>query len=310
MVKPAARRSVVAYLVETYGLSQRRSCRLISVWRTTHRYRAKRGDDEPLRTQLRALATRYPRHGSPRLCDKLRQDGVLINHKKLERIYREERLMVKRRRRKNAAQARVPAPLPTGLNERWSIDFMSDATASGRKLRLFNAVDDFSREAIAMHVDSSITGLAVARILDRVAAERGSYPLAIVCDNGPEFASRELDRWAHRHGVKLDFIDRGKPVQNCFIESFNGRVREECLNLHWFIDLADARRIVAAWMREYNQDRPHSSLGKKTPRQFATAWKRAVETAENAESAFTALPTAPTTNESISNANNPANVTL
>ena len=282
----------------------------MSVWRTTQRYPVKRANDEPLRVQLRELAARYPRHGSPRLCDKLRQHGVVINHKKLERIYREERLMVKRRRRKCAAQARVPAPLPIRLNERWSIDFMSDSTARGRKLRLFNAVDDFSREAVAMYVDTSITALCVARILDRVALERGGYPVAIVCDNGPEFASRELDRWAHQHGVKLDFIDRGKPVQNCFIESFNGRVREECLNLHWFIDLADARRTIAAWMREYNEDRVHGSLGKRTPLQFATQWRSAMETAENAESAFTAVPTAPTTTEEVSNANNPARVTL
>lgn len=282
----------------------------MSVWRTTHRYRRRRENDEPLRVRLRALAARYPRHGSPRLCDKLRQDGVLINHKRLERIYREERLMVRRHRRKTAAQARVPAPLPSRLNERWSMDFMSDATANGRKLRLFNAVDDFSREAIAMEVDTSITALRVTRILERVASERGAYPTAIVCDNGPEFASREMDRWAHQHGVKLDFIDRGRPVQNCFIESFNGRVREECLNLHWFIDVADARRTIAGWTREYNEERGHSSLGKKTPKQFARQWRSAMETAENAKDAFTALPTAPATAEEINNANNPTKLTL
>ena len=214
-MKAAARRSVAAYLMETYGLSQRRSCSLASVWRTTHRYRSKRASDEPIRTQLRTLAARYPRYGSPRLCDKLRQDGLMINHKKLERIYREERLMVKRRRRKSAAEARVPAATPTRLNERWSMDFMSDATANGRKLRLFNLVDDFSREAVAMYVDTSITGLGVARILDIAVAERGAHPAAIVCDNGPEFRSRALDRWAHQRGLKLDFIERGKPVQNC-----------------------------------------------------------------------------------------------
>lgn len=256
------------------------------------------------------LATRYVRHGSPRLYDKLRQEGVRINHKKVERIYREERLMVKRSRRKSAAQARVPAPVPTQLNERWSIDFMSDATANGRKLRLFNAVDDFSREAIAMDVDTSITALQVTRVLDRAAAERGGYPMTIVCDNGPEFTSRELDRWAHLHQVKLDFIDRGKPVQNCFVESFNGRVREECLNPHWFIDLGDARRTVAGWMREYNEERGHSSLGRKTPRQFAEQWRSAMETAENAQSAFTAVPTAPATTDEINNANNPTERTL
>lgn len=283
---------------------------MVGVWRTTHRYRAKRGNDEAVRLLLRRIAERYPRYGSPRLCDKLRQDGMVINHKKLERLYREERLIVKKRRRKSAAQARVPAPLPTRLNERWSIDFMSDATAGGRKLRLFNAVDDFSREAIAMEVDTSITALRVSRILDRVAAERGGYPAAIVCDNGPEFTSRDLDRWAHQHGVKLDFIDRGKPVQNCFIESFNGRAREECLNLHWFVDLADARRTVTSWMREYNEERGHSSLGRRTPHQFATQWRSAMETAENANSAFPSVPTAPAAVTEINNANNLAKLTL
>ena len=153
---------------------------------------------------------------------------------------------------------------------------MSDALVDGRKLRLFNAVDDFSREAVAMFVDTSITALRVIQILDRAAAERGGYPAFIVLDNGPEFISRALDRWAHEHRIKLHFIDPGKPIQNCFVESFNGRVREECLNLNWFIDLADARRVVAGWMREYNEERGHSSLGKKTPRQFATMWKGAM----------------------------------
>ena len=138
----------------------------------------------------------------------------------------------------------------------------------------------------------------------------GHIPQRLSATTAPEFASRELDRWAHRHGVKLDFIDRGKPVQNCFVESFNGRVREECLNLHWFIDLADARGIVAAWMREYNEDRRHGSLGKKTPRQFAMEWKSAMETAENAESAFTAVPTAPATTAPTNDTNNPSELTL
>jgi putative transposase len=217
-----------------------------------------------------------------------------VNHKRVERLYREEKLMLKRRRRKGVAHARVPAPLPARLNERWSMDFMSDALADGRKLRLFNVVDDFSREALAMEVDTSITALRVTRVLDRIARERGGYPNAIVMDNGPEFTSRELDQWAHRHGVRLDFIDRGKPVQNCFVESFNGRVREECLDLHWFIDLDDARRTMASWKREYNEERGHGSLGKMTPSAFAKrARDRAMETAENADSAFPSVPTAP-----------------
>jgi len=213
----------------------------------------------------------------------------MVNHKKLERIYREERLMLKRKRRKRAAHARVPAALPTKANERWSMDFMSDS-AGGRTIRMFNLVDDFTREALAMDVDIGMSGLQVARILDRVAAERGAYPAAIVCDNGTEFTSDALDQWAYSRGVKLDFIDRGKPVQNCFVESFNGRVRDECLSAHWFVSLADARTIVGNWMREYNQEREHGSL-RMTPREFRN---RAMETAENA-AAFPALPTAPAT---------------
>ena len=296
-------------MMNTYGFSQRRGCRLVSVWRTTHRYKSRRPDDRSLREQLRVLAAQYPRYGSPRLYDKLRQEGLAINHKRLERLYREEGLRVRRRRRKSAAEARVPAAVPTALNERWSMDFMSDATASGRKLRLFNAVDDLSREALAMYIDTSITALQVIRVLDRAAKDRGKYPAAIVCDNGPEFRSRELDRWAHQHGVKLDFIDPGKPTQNCFIESFNGRVRDECLNLNWFFDLADARRTIAGWMWEYNEVRKHGSLGRKTPRQFAEDWKSAMETAENAKDAFPALPTAPAADDS-QDSNNPGKVTL
>lgn len=321
MVRPAARRAVARLLVEEHQLSERQSCRIVRVWRGTYRYRSRRGDDEALRLRLRELAERHPRVGCPQLYKKLRRQGVVVNHKKVERIYREEGLKLKRKRRKGVAQARVPAPLPSQLNERYSIDFMWDATVSGRTLKLFNVVDDFSREALAMEVDISIPAIRVVRVLEEIAVRRGCYAKTIVLDNGPEFISDELDQWAHRKGVKLDFIDPGKPVQNCFVESFNGRVRQECLDVNWFVDLADARRTISAWMKEYNEERDHGSLG-MTPCEFAAGRKCAVETAENANSAFPSVPTAPAatgeeirevfgeTKLEISSANNPAELTL
>jgi putative transposase len=158
------------------------------------------------------------------------------------------------------------------------MDFVSDSLADGRKLRVFNVVDDYSREALIMAVDTSIGGQRVARLLDEQAVVRGAYPKSIVCDNGPEFISHALDQWAEEHGVKLEFIQPGKPVQNCFIESFNGRFRDECLNENWFVSLADARSIIAAWNKHYNEEREHGSLGGLTPREFARQWSLRADT--------------------------------
>ena len=190
------------------------------VGRATQRYVCRRGSQEPLRRRPRELATEYPRYGYWRLYRKLRKEGVLANHKRVYRVYREEGLLVRKRPRKRLARTRVPATLPSAPNERYSMDFVSDSLADGRRLRVFKVVDDFTREALIMEVDLSISGARVARLLDQIKQERGAYPRAIVCDNGPEFISLALDQWAEEHDVKLEFIQPGKPVQNCFVESF------------------------------------------------------------------------------------------
>jgi putative transposase len=278
VVKPAARRDVVRYLRQEWAMSERRNCRLVRVWRATQRYKKKREDSGDLRQRLRELASQYPRYGYWRIYRKLRRQGVRVNHKRVYRLYREEGLIVRKRPRKRLARARVPASVPTMPNERWSMDFVSDALADGRRLRVFNVVDDCTREALVMEVDSSISGQRIARLLDEQAAIRGAYPRSIVCDNGPEFISHALDQWADEHGVKLEFIQPGKPVQNCFVESFNGRLRDECLNENWFISLDDARRIIARWKDEYNDVREHGSLGGLTPSEFAQQWSPRVAT--------------------------------
>jgi len=291
VVKPAARRREASYLVEKYGVSIRRCSRLLCVWRSTLRYESRRADDASLRKQLRELAANLPRYGYWRLYRKLRRQGLVVNHKRVYRLYREEGLMVRKRSRKKLVRVRVPATTPIRPNIRWSMDFVSDAIANGRKFRTLNVVDDCSREALAMEVDFSLPAARVIRVLDNIAQQRG-YPGAIVIDNGPEFISIAFGLWAEQHEVTLTFIEPGKPVQNCYVESFNGRFRDECLNENWFTSLTDARRIIAAWMHDYNEEREHGSLG-MTPREFAKARTRAMESAENANHAFTALPTAP-----------------
>lgn len=295
---PAARRREARYLVEQYRVSERRASRLLGLCRATMRYRARRGDGTELRRKLHELAASYPRYGYRRLHRKLRREGFVVNAKRVYRLYREEGLMVRKRKRKRIARLARPADRPTRLNQRWSMDFVSDALANGDRFRVFNLVDDFSREALAMEVDKSLPALRVIRILDLVAEERG-YPDVLVCDNGPEFISAALDQWAYQHGVKLHFIRPGKPVENCFVESFNGKFRDECLNEHWFVGLDEARQIIAAWMDDYNYLRDHSSL-KMTPKEFAA---RAMETAEIAKNAIPALPTAPTATEKINREN-------
>ncbi len=199
----------------------------------------------------------------------LRREGFGVNHKRVYRLYREEGLAVRRRKRKRmAGVARVPPEAPLRPNQQWSMDFVADALANGRRIRVLTVLDDFTRESLATEVDTSLPGLRVTRVLDRLAIERG-LPELITVDNGPEFAGRVLDAWAYSNGVHLHFIDPGKPVQNAYIESFNGRLRDECLNEHWFMSLPAARSIVEAWRDDYNAVRPHSALGNRTPEEFA-----------------------------------------
>ena len=267
---PAQRRAAVGFVQTRFGFSQRRACRLVGAGRSTVRYCSQRGDDDPtLRARLRELAAHRPRFGYRRLYVLLRREGVVVNHKRVERLYRAEGLAVRGRRRK--ARVRIPRgrpPAPHGANEQWALDFLEDAFASGRKMRLLSIIDVFTREALALEVDTSLPGRAVVRVLDRLGTER-PLPPQLVLDNGPELISRVLEEWAHEHAVTLHFIDPGKPIQNAHCESFHGRLRDECLNEHWFLSLGDARRIVEAWRQDYNRDRPHSALGYQSPAEFA-----------------------------------------
>lgn len=200
----------------------------------------------------------------------LRREGFVINHKRTERIYKEEGLNLrkKRRRKKTVSESRIEIPRASKPDEKWAMDFVADSLYNGRRLRMLTVIDEYTRECPAIEVDTSLGGYRVTQVLDRVALNRG-LPESIVVDNGPEFISRALDAWAYRRGVKLHFIRPGKPTDNCFIESFNGTFRDECLNDNWFLNMKDARNIIEKWRVEYNRERPHSSIGRITPEEFA-----------------------------------------
>lgn len=251
-------------------LSQRRACQFIRVARSTVRYQSVRPARTAERERLRTLALEKRKYGYRFLHELLRREGYRLNRKLTYRLYREEQLNLRSRRgrRRRSSAPRVTMPAPTEANERWSMDFVSDSFADARRFRSLTLVDDFSRECPAIEVDTSIPAERVVEVLERVGRERGKFPAAIVVDNGPEFISRALDQWAYARGVKLVHIQPGKPVQNAFIESFNGTFRDECLNAHWFTSLQDARWIIEAWRVEYNTTRPHSSLGYKTPAEY------------------------------------------
>lgn len=242
---------------------------LISVQRSTVRYCGVTKDDEQIRKRLRELAAIRRRYGLPRLHEMVKREGLVINHKRTERIYREEGLQLKKRtKKKRASQIRVELPRATRSNERWTMDFMSDSLWNGRRFRVLTVLDQYSRECPALEVDTSIGGLRVTHVLDRLGELRG-LPKAITIDNGPEFMSRAMDAWAYRNKVQLQFIRPGKPMDNAYIESFNGKLRDECLNEHWFLTLGHARSVIESWRYEYNHRRPHSSLGNLTPAEFA-----------------------------------------
>ena len=271
MVTAPARRCVVDHLKAAFDLSERRACRLVGVRRSTHRYRARRRDASALVGRLRELAAKRPRFGYRRLHVLLRREGTAVNVKRVYRLYRAEGLMVRIRRRKKLRVPRLPpVDPPSKRNERWAMDFVSDALADGRRFRAFTLVDAFTRECPAIEVDTSLPGARVVRVLDRVTSERG-YPTSITVDNGPEFISTALDKWAFEHGVELRFIQPGKPMQNGHIESFNGRFRDECLSQSWFATLPRARVEIEMWRVDYNTVRPHSSLDGRTPEEFVRA---------------------------------------
>ena len=248
-----------------------RACGLVGISRSLYRYRSRRPDSAPLRARIEEIAAVKRRYGYRRVYLRLRREGWEVNRKRVYRLYRDAGLAVRRRKRKRIGLfERKPLPKPMSANISWSMDFVADGLVGGRRLRCLTIVDDCTRECLAIEVDTSITGLRVQAVLDRLADTRG-LPKSITVDNGPEFYGQVLDQWAYRTGVELSFIRPGKPNENAYIESFNGKFRDECLNEHWFINLAHARGVIEAWRIEYNTERPHSSLGNQTPTEFANA---------------------------------------
>lgn len=261
------RKVEVRWLWGNFLVSQRRICELMGVAESSQRYMSRRNDEE-LRTRLVEAAREKPKWGYRRLQLRLEEKGMHVNHKRVYRVYREAGLLLRRRRRKRLQRAGFVRPAVTGANQEWALDFVHDAAESGRKFRVLSVIDVYTRECLALEVDTSFASRRVTRELDGVIAGR-TRPLAIRCDNGPEFTSRHFLAWAMERKIELVHIEPGRPVQNAHVESFHGKLRDECLNASWFGNLFEARAKIAAWKEEYNEERPHSSLGYLAPREFA-----------------------------------------
>ena len=273
MVTPAARRTTAAYLRKQHGFSERRACRLTKLARSTARYQARRVEQEELRLRLRALAVARPRFGYRRLGILLRKEFGRLNQKRVYRLYRLEGFGVQRRARKRRVRSAQPhQPVATQPRQHWAMDFTHDTFSSGRQFRTLNLLDRFTRECLAIEVDTSLPAARVRRVLDRVVAVAGK-PDSIRVDNGPEFVSEVLKGWAAEQQVELDFTTPGKPTENGHIESFNGKFRDECLSLEWFRSRAEAKVVIETWRRHFNEVRPHSSLSYQTPAAFAARLK-------------------------------------
>lgn len=269
MVTPQAKREAVAYVRETRRVSERRACCALGIVRGLVRYRSRRPPDTHLRERMRSIAAERPRFGCERINIFLRREGIVHNFKKVHRIYKEEGLQVRRKKgNKRHTKPRQPLPVPDGLNRVWSLDFVHDRLAPGGAFRVLGVMDQCSREYLRAAADTSIPGLRVIRELDAIIAERGK-PEAIVSDNGPELTSKAVLIWTARHGISWHYIDPGKPQQNGFTESLNGRMRDEFLDLHWFSSLKEAQAGLEAWRQDYNEVRPHGSLGWLTPKEYA-----------------------------------------
>ena len=265
MVSPQAKREAVKVLMTAYDFGVTRACGLVQISRSLHRYCRRRPDRPGLRERIEEIAALKRRYGYRRVYLRLRREGWLVNRKHVYRIYRDAGLAVRRRKRKRIGLVeRKPLPKPAAANISWSMDFVSDGVADGRRIRCLNVVDDCTRECVAIEVDTSITGTRVKAVMERLADTRG-FPRSITVDHGPEFEGQVLDAWAYQSNVTLSFIRPGKPNENAYIESFNGKFRDECLNELWFITMAQARRTIEDWRIEYNTERQHSSLGDLTP---------------------------------------------
>ncbi len=261
-------------MIRSFGLSARRSCHLIGLSRNTLRYEAQPDKDKELRYRLKELAEQRRRSGCQLFHAIAKREGLVVNHKRTERIYKGEGLSLTiRRRKKRASRARVEIPRAEKRNELWALDFMHDSMGSGRKLRILPIIDTHTKECHRIEVDRSIGGKRVTEVLSEVASVHG-LPENIVVDNGPEFISNAMDEWAYSREVTLHFIRPGKPVDNAFMESFNARLREECLNINWFRSIEHARRVIEVWRVDYNETRPHSTLNFLTPKEFAQKEER------------------------------------
>lgn len=261
---------MVRYLCGRYTVSERRAC-LVSCWaRSTHRYRSVKDPRTALRLRIREIAQARVRYGYRMIRVLLNREGWQVGRKLVYRLYREEGLVLRQRpcRRRRVAVARREYFRPTAPNQVWSMDFVADQLADGRRFRALTVVDIFTRECLAIEVGQSLKGEDVVRVLNRLQTDRG-VPKRLLCDNGAEFTSQMMDLWAYQNGVQMDFSRPGKPTDNAFVESFNGTFRRECLNAHWFASLADAKQTIEAWRREYNESRPHRGLGERSPAEFA-----------------------------------------
>jgi putative transposase len=271
----------VQFLRVGFQVSERRACQAIGIHRSSYRYLSKAQDHTALRMRIRDLAATRVRYGYRRLHVLLKREGWQVNHKRVYRLYRREGLSLRlKTRKKRISTPRMPQSLPTAPNQRWSMDFMSDSLYDGRRFRVLTLVDNMTRESHAIEASRSFSGQAVAAILDRLAQTMG-LPQVIQVDNGPEFVSKALDEWGHRHQVKLAFSRPGTPTDNPFIEAFNGRFRQECLDQNWFTSLDDARTIIESWRQDYNTVRPHTALDQLTPAAFKEKWLQQQRLPEN-----------------------------
>ena len=269
-MKPSRRRGVVLYLCGAYRVSERHACEVVLLPRATHRYQSRRDPLTELRLRMRALAQARIRYGYRKIRVLLIREGWQVGKKLVYRLYREEGLGLRARpkARRIVSEHRRQKPKATGPNQVWSLDFVADQFTDGRRFRALTVLDVYTRECLAIEVGQSLKGYDVVRVLQQISRKRGA-PQVLFCDNGSEFTSQVMDLWAYHNGVKIDFSRPGKPTDNAYVESFNGTLRTECLDAHWFSNHAEACRLIEAWRVEYNASRPHRALGERTPHEFA-----------------------------------------
>ncbi len=257
------------HLIQNFGISVRRACKLAQIARSTFLYSKKPNDDHVILEAIKKIISKNSKYGCEMIHLKLRQQGMLINHKRIARIYREQglQLIARKRRRKIASEERTPVDLPAAPNKLWAMDFINDSISFNRKLKILTVIDPVTNKSPVIHPAYSITGNHLSEILEE-ACEIHGYPEIIQCDNGPEFRGQELDKWCFKHGIKISYSRPGKPIDNCHIESFNGTFRYECLNSNYFETLKSARRIIENWRNEYNEERPQKRLKGMTPSQY------------------------------------------